>query len=158
MTTPAPTTLRQTWQQFAQYLIDGHTTGHIRALTGLSKTVVYATMRELRSYLSCPPCSKPPVIVHYLLTAQHVTTPAVDGDAPRLSMMDQRLLQAVGTHSTSAAIAEAAGIDPRYLPGALNLLLARCQAPDTTQLVVRAHAWGLLGTGRSKTAPAKDRR
>jgi DNA-binding CsgD family transcriptional regulator len=156
MTTPAPTApLTPKLQRFAQYLMEGRTTRDIRALSGLSPSVTYKTMGDLRAHLGCPAGCKAPVIVHYLLTAGHVPPPAVDRPAPKLSTMDKRLLQAVATYSTSAAIAKAADVAPRYLPGALKMLLTRTGAPDKTQLVILAHAWGLLGASRSRTAPRR---
>lgn len=61
------------------------------------------------------------------------------------------LLKAVAEHSTPRDIALAAKIAPADLQSALNKLREETGAADVTQLVVLAHAWGLLGAKSTGT-------
>ncbi|CAO0836969.1 DNA-binding protein OS=Streptomyces microflavus OX=1919 GN=Smic_07020 PE=4 SV=1 [Streptomyces microflavus] len=61
------------------------------------------------------------------------------------------LLRAVAEHSAPGDVALAARIAPVGLRSALGELLDKTGADDVTQLVVLAHAWGLLGTRPADT-------
>ncbi|MGW2137603.1 helix-turn-helix transcriptional regulator [Streptomyces sp. NPDC001773] len=147
MTTSAPITpLKPTHQRVAQHLVDGLTTQDIATRTGLSPHTVRQYVRDIRVSVHCPPRCKPQVLVHFLLAAEQVAPPTTDRPAPELNAEQQLLLKAVAEHSAPRDTALAAKIAPADLRSALDGLLDGTGAADVTQLVVLAHAWGLLGT------------
>ncbi|MGW3692426.1 helix-turn-helix transcriptional regulator [Streptomyces sp. NPDC005149] len=152
MTTSAPITpLKPTHQRVAQHLVDGLTTQDIATRTGLSPHTVRQYVRDIRVSVHCPPRCKPQVFVHFLLAAEQVAPPATDRSAPELNAEQQLLLKAVAEHSTPRDIALAAKIAPADARSALDALLDETGAADVTQLVVLAHAWGLLGAKPTST-------
>lgn len=147
MTTSAPITpLKPTHQILAQHLVEGLTAHEIATRTRLSPHTVRQYVHDIRVSVHCPPRCKPHVLVHLLLTAEQVATPTTDRPAPELNAEQQLLLKAVAEHITPRDTALAAKIAPADLRAALDELLHRTRAADVTQLVVLAHAWGLLGT------------
>ncbi|QCD59220.1 DNA-binding protein [Streptomyces hawaiiensis] len=152
VTTSAPITpLTPTLQRVAQHLADDLTPREIATRTGLSAVTVRQYVRDIRESLHCPPRCKPPVIVHRLFAAQQVAPPTTDRPTPKLSPEQQLLLQAVAEHSNPHDIAVAAKIAPADVRAAHDELLDKTGAANTTQLVVLAHAWGLLGTRPAAT-------
>ncbi|MBT2527807.1 DNA-binding protein [Streptomyces sp. ISL-99] len=152
MTTSAPITpLKPTHQRVAQHLVDGLTTQDIATRTGLSPHTVRQYVRDIRVSVHCPPRCKPQVLVHFLLAAAQVTPPTTDRPAPELNAEQQLLLKAVAEHSTPRDTALAAKIAPADLQSALDELLDETGAANVTQLVVLAHAWGLLGAKPTST-------
>jgi len=146
MTASAPITpLKPTLQRVAQHLVEGLTPQDIATRTGLSAHTIRQYVRDIRWSIHCPPRCKPPVLAHFLLAAQQATPPRADRPTPQLSPQQQMLLQAVAEHSRLRDIAVAAKIAPADARSALDELLDRAGAADVTQLVVLAHAWGLLG-------------
>ncbi|MFE0852164.1 hypothetical protein [Streptomyces mutabilis] len=57
-----------------------------------------------------------------------------------------RLLRALAEESTPVGRATATGLSPSTAASALQALLAKTGAANTTQLVVLAHSWKLLPT------------
>ncbi|MEU1893823.1 LuxR C-terminal-related transcriptional regulator [Streptomyces pristinaespiralis] len=156
MTTSAPITrLTPTLQRVAQHLVRGLTTREIATRTGLSVDTVRQYIGDIRTNLGCPPRCKPPVLVHFLLAAEQVNPPTTDRPTPDLSPGQQLLLQAVAEHSKPRDIALAAKIAPADIPSALDELLDKTGAADATQLIVLAHAWGLLGTSTVRSGASR---
>ncbi|MFE3130675.1 hypothetical protein ACFXKK_03040 [Streptomyces globisporus] len=89
--------------------------------------------------------------MHFVLAAGQVAPPATERPAPVLNEAQGLLLRAVAEHSASHDVALAARIAPADLRSALGELLDKTGADDVTQLVVLAHAWGLLGTRPADT-------
>ncbi|MFF2506332.1 DNA-binding protein [Streptomyces sp. NPDC058067] len=148
MTTSAPITpLKPTLQRVAQHLVDGLTPQDIATRTGLSDHTIRQYIRDIRQSVHCPPRCKPTVLTHLLVVAQQVTPPTTDRPTPELNPEQQLLLQALAEHSTSRDIAFAAKIAPADARSALDGLLDKTGAASAAQLVVLAHAWGLLGAG-----------
>lgn len=146
MTTSAPITpLKPTLQRVAEHLVDGLTTREIATRTGLSADTIRQYVRDIRVSVHCPPRCKQQVLVHFLCAARQVTPPTTDMPTPELNLQQQLLLQAVAEQSTPRDIALAARIAPADARSALDELLDETGAADVTQLVVLAHAWGLLG-------------
>ncbi|MFG3126693.1 DNA-binding protein [Streptomyces tendae] len=146
MTTSAPITpLKRNHQRVAQHLVDGLTSQDIATRTGLSPHTIRQYVRDIRVSVHCPPRCKPQVLVHFLLAAKQVAPPTTDRSTPELDAEQQLLLKAVAEHSTPRDIALAAKIAPADAQSALDELLDETGAADVTQLVVLAHAWGLLG-------------
>ncbi|MDJ0466057.1 helix-turn-helix transcriptional regulator [Streptomyces sp. H27-C3] len=146
MTTSAPITpLKPTHQRVAQHLVNGLTTQDIATRTGLSPHTIRQYVRDIRVSVHCPPRCKPQVLAQLLLAAKQVAPPTPDRPAPELNAEQQLLLRAVSEHSTPYAIALAAKIAPADVRSALDELLDVTGAADVTQLVILAHAWGLLG-------------
>ncbi|MEU9059067.1 DNA-binding protein [Streptomyces sp. NPDC048430] len=153
VTTSAPITpLKPTHQRVAQHIVDGLTIQDITKKTGLSPHTVREYVRDIRVSVHCPPRCKPQVLVHFLLAAEQVAPPATDRPTPELNAERQLLLKAVAEHSAPRDVGLAAKIAPADLRSALDELLIETGAADVTQLVVLAHAWGLLGARRIGTA------
>jgi DNA-binding NarL/FixJ family response regulator len=140
--TPLPPTL----QRVAQHLVDGLTPPDIAIKMGLTISTVRQYICDIRTNLGCPPRCTAPVLVHCLFTAKEAKRPTTDKPTPDLSPGQQLLLQAVAEHSKPRDIALAVKIAPADVRSALDELLDRTGAADVTQLIVLAHAWGLLGT------------
>ncbi|MCG0285336.1 LuxR C-terminal-related transcriptional regulator [Streptomyces sp. PSAA01] len=156
MTTSAPITpLTPTQQRVAQHLVDGLGPQEIATRTGLSAVTVRQYVRDIRESLHCPPRCKPPVIVHFLCNARQVAPPTTDRPMPELSPEQQLLLRAVAEHSNPSDIAAIAKIASADVRAAHDELLDKTGAANTTQLVVWAHAWGLLGAGRATTMESR---
>ncbi|WP_408992222.1 DNA-binding protein [Streptomyces sp. 1268] len=159
MTTRAPITpLNPAQHRVAQQLVDGLSTREIAARNGLSIETIREYVRVIRQSLHCPPRCKPQVLVHFVLAAEQVTPPATERPAPVLNEAQGLLLRAVAEHSASREVALAARIAPADLRSALGELLNKTGANDVTQLVVLAHAWGLLGarpTGTVESGAAR---
>jgi DNA-binding NarL/FixJ family response regulator len=146
ITTSAPLTpLKPTHQRLAQHLLDGLATRDIATRTFLSPHTIRQYVREIRVSVHCPPRCKPQVLAHFLLVAKQVAPPTTDRPAPELTAAQQLLLKAVAEHSTLRDTALAARITPADVRPALDELLDETGAADVTQLIVLAHAWGLLG-------------
>ncbi|WP_405388075.1 DNA-binding protein [Streptomyces sp. NBC_01102] len=146
MPTSTPVTpLKPASQRFAQHLAEGLTTGEIVTRTGLSAHTIRQYVRDIRESIHCPPRCKPQVLVHFLLAAKQVTPPTTDWPTPELNAEQQLLLRAVAEHSSPREVALTAKIAPADVRSALADLLDATGAADVTQLVVLAHAWGLLG-------------
>ncbi|WP_079127790.1 DNA-binding protein [Streptomyces niveus] len=157
MTTSAPITpLSPTKQRIARHIVDGVTTNRdLATATGLSADTIRQYVRDIRESVHCPPRSKPQVFVHLLLGTGQVAPPTTDRPAPELNAEQQQLLKAVAEHSTPRDIALAAKIAPADLRSALDELIAETGAADVTQLVVLAHAWGLLGARPTGTVQSE---
>lgn len=152
VTTSAPITpLRPALQRVAQYLVEGLTTRTIATRAGLSVGTIGQYVREIRESLHCPPRCKPQVLVHTLLAASQTAPPTTERPRPELSSAQALLLQAVAEHSAPRDVALAAKIAPADIRYALDELLDETGTDDATQLVVLAHAWGLLGAGLTGT-------
>lgn len=152
MTPRAPITpLKPTHQRVVQHLVEGLTAKDIATRTGLSPHTVRQYVRDIRVSVHCPPRCKPQVLVHLLLAAEQVAPPTTDRPAPELKAEQQMLLKAFAEHTTPRDAALATKIAPADLRSALDELLDRTGAADVTQLVVLAHAWGLLGTSPTGT-------
>ncbi|WP_285572437.1 DNA-binding protein [Streptomyces sp. RTGN2] len=146
ITTSAPITpLNPTLRLVAQHLVNGRDHQDISTRTGLSLHTVRQYVRDIRVSVHCPPRCKPPVLAHFLFTTRQAVPPAADRTAPELSPKQMLLLEAVAQHSTLHDIALAAKVVHADVRSALDELLDRAGAADTTQLVAFAHAWGLLG-------------
>ncbi|MFJ8886588.1 DNA-binding protein [Streptomyces sp. NPDC102402] len=153
MTTSAPISpLKPTHKRVAQHLLSSLTPLEIATRTGLSDHTVRQYVRDIRASVHCPPRCKPQVLVHLLLEAEQVTPPTTNRSTPELSPEQLLLLKAVAEHSTPHDIALAAKIAPADTRSALDELLDATRAADLTQLVVLAHAWGLLGARPTGTA------
>ncbi|MCX4501172.1 LuxR C-terminal-related transcriptional regulator [Streptomyces anulatus] len=153
MTTSAPITpLNPAQQRVAQQLVDGLSTQEIAARNSLSIETIRQYVRDVRRSLHCKPRCKPHVLVHYVLAAEQVTPPATERPMPVLNEAQRLLLRAVAEHSAPRDVALAAKIAPADLRTALYELLDTTGADTVTQLVVLAHAWGLLGTRPTGTA------
>ncbi|MEU0305823.1 LuxR C-terminal-related transcriptional regulator [Streptomyces cyaneofuscatus] len=152
MTTSAPITpLNPAEHRVARQLVDGLSTREIAARSGLSINTVREYVRVIRQSLHCPPRCKLQVVVHFVLASGQVAPPATERPAPVLNEAEGLLLKAVAEHSASGDVALAAKIAPVDLRSALGELLDRTGADDVTQLVVMAHAWGLLGSRPADT-------
>lgn len=152
ITTSAPITpLKPTLRRIAQHLVDGLTTQDIATRTGLSANSIRQYIYEIRRSVHCPPRCKPPVLLHFLYTAQEAELPPADRPVPDLSPEQGRLLRAVAEHSKPRDIALAANIAPADVRSALNELLDKTGTADATQLVVLGHTWGLLGADTTGT-------
>ncbi|MFL0026050.1 DNA-binding protein [Streptomyces sp. NBUL23] len=146
MTTRAPITpLNPAQLRVAQQLVEGLSAQEIGTRNGLSIETIRRYVREIRRCLHLGPRCKPHVIVHFVLAAEQVTPPAAERQAPVLNEQQQLLLRAVAEHSAPCDVAFAAEIAPADLQAALYELLDKTGADAVTQLVVLAHAWGLLG-------------
>ncbi|MBT2412069.1 DNA-binding protein [Streptomyces sp. ISL-12] len=153
MTTTAPLTpLPPALLRVAQHLVEGTAPRDIASKMHLTPETVRHYLRQLREHLSCPPRSKPPVIVHALLTTRQLPPPTTGRPAPQLRPQEHRLLKAAAENSKADEIANASGIALAYVPSALNALLTKTRTRDVTQLIVLAHAWGLLNTARGTSA------
>ncbi|MFE9367842.1 DNA-binding protein [Streptomyces sp. NPDC006978] len=135
----------------AQLIVDGHTTREIVTKIGLSADTIRLYVREIRESVHCPPRSKPQVLVHLLMATEQVTPPTTDRATPQLNDAQQLLLQALTAHSNLRAVALDTGIAPADAQSAVDALLHETGASDVTQLVVLAHAWGLLGARTTGT-------
>ncbi|MFJ8248579.1 DNA-binding protein [Streptomyces sp. NPDC094466] len=152
MPTSAPITpLNPAQHRVAQQLVDGLSTQEIAARNGLSIETISQYVRVIRRSLHCPPRCKPHVLVHFVLVAGQVTPPGTERPTPVLNEAQRLLLRAVAEHSATRDVALAARIAPADLRTALYELLDTTGADTVTQLVVLAHAWGLLGTGPTGT-------
>lgn len=152
MTTSAPITpLNPAEHRVAQQLVDGLSTREIAVRSGLSIHTVREYVRVIRQSLHCPPRCKLQVLMHFVLASGQVTPPATERPAPVLNEAQGLLLRAVAEHSASGDVALAARIAPADVRSALGELLDKTGADDVTQLVVLAHAWGLLGTRPADT-------
>ncbi|MFD4022354.1 LuxR C-terminal-related transcriptional regulator [Streptomyces sp. NPDC058576] len=146
MTTSAPIEpLKPAQQRVAQCLVEGLSTREIAAGNGLSLETVRHYVRGIRQSLNCPPRCKPQVLVHFVLAAEQVTQPTTERPTPALNEAQELLLKAVAEHSAPRDVALAAKIAPADLRSALDELLDETGTDDVIQLVVLAHAWGLLG-------------
>lgn len=155
MTTTAPITpLTPAQRRVAQHLVGGLTPRDIAAEAGLSAVTVRQHIRGIRESLHCPPRCALPVLAHFLFTSKEVEPPPADKPVPDLSAEQQMLLKAVAEQSKTYDIAVAARIAPADVRSTLAELLAMTGAADATQLVVLAHAWGLLGADQGTPAPA----
>ncbi|MFI1929232.1 DNA-binding protein [Streptomyces sp. NPDC020330] len=145
MTTSAPITpLNPAQLRVAQQLVDGRSAREIAEMSGLSIETIREYVRVIRQSLHCPPRCKPHVLVHFVLAAGQVTPPTTERPPPVLNEAQGLLLRAVAEHSASRDVALAARIAPADLRSALGELLDKTGTDDVTQLVVLAHAWGLL--------------
>ncbi|MFJ2419200.1 helix-turn-helix transcriptional regulator [Streptomyces brevispora] len=145
-------------QRIAHHLVDGLTPPDIATETGLSQVTVRQHIRDLRSKLSCPPRCKTSVVVHHLLTARQVPQPTTTRPVPDLDPAQRLLLRAVAENSDPHDIALVAQLAPADVQAARDALLHDTGAVNTTQLVIWAHAWGLLGarpTGTTGKAPLR---
>ncbi|MCX2969405.1 MULTISPECIES: helix-turn-helix domain-containing protein [Streptomyces] len=159
VTTSAPITpLTPALQRIAQHLADGLTPQEIATKTGLSAMTVRQYLRDIRESLHCPPRCKPLVIVHRLFALQQVAAPTTHKPTPKLSQEQLLLLRAVAEHTSPSDIAREAGLAPADSRAAVDTLLAETGATDTTQLVVLAHTWGLLGADQQAAVSAGARR
>lgn len=148
MTTEAPITLlRPNLQRVAQHLVEGLTPRQIAMETGRSPVTIRQYVRDIRVRLQCPPRCKMAVLAHFLLATRQVNPPSTDRPTPELSTEQLLLIRAVAEHSKVFDIASAAKIVPADVRYALDELCANTGTSDGTQLVVLAHAWGLLGSG-----------
>ncbi|MGE9695617.1 DNA-binding protein [Streptomyces sp. NRRL F-5630] len=153
--TRAPITpLQPALQRIAQHLVDGLTTCEIATRTGLTVGTIRQYIRDIRDSVHCPPRCKPQVLVHLLLVAEQVALPTSDRPTPELNAEQLLLLRAVAEHSDSSDVALAARLAPADVRSAIDQLLDETGAADVTQLVVLAHAWGLLGTWPATGQPA----
>ncbi|ROQ70252.1 hypothetical protein EDD93_4765 [Streptomyces sp. 840.1] len=148
---PPITPLKPTHQSIAQHLVNGLDPRNIAAETGLSANTIRQYVHEIRASVHCPPRCKLPVLVHLLLSAQQVALPTSDRPMPELSPEQHQMLKAVAEHTAARDIALAARIAPADVRSALVDLLDATGAGDVTQLVVLAHAWGLLGARPTST-------
>lgn len=159
MPTSAPITpLSPAQHRVAQQLVDGRSTQEIAARNSLSIETIRQYVRDIRRSLHCRPRCKPHVLVHYVLAAEQVTPPATERPTPVLNEAQRLLLRAVAEHSAPRDVALAAKIAPADLRTALYELLDKTGADTVTQLVVLAHAWGLLGarpTGTVESGAAR---
>ncbi|MGQ4726167.1 LuxR C-terminal-related transcriptional regulator [Streptomyces sp. Ju416(a)] len=159
MPTSAPIApLKPAQQRAAQGLVDGLSAREIAEKSGLSFETVRHYVREIRQSLNCPPRCKPHVLVHFALAAEQVTPPTTERPTPVLNEAEELLLTAVAEHSAPRDVALAAKIAPADLRSAVDELLDKTGADDVTQLVVLAHAWGLLGarpTGTVESGAAR---
>ncbi|MCZ1005429.1 LuxR C-terminal-related transcriptional regulator [Streptomyces lydicus] len=145
MTAPAPTTpLTPAERRIAQHVVNGLQTRQIAVAETVSAHTVRSHMITVRRKLHCPERCSLAVVAHRLLRAREVSVPAAKAPSPDLSTEQMSLLRAVTRHSRLLDIAHAAVIDPGDLRATLDKLLADTDAPDTTRLVTRAHAWNLL--------------
>ncbi|NEB88918.1 DNA-binding protein [Streptomyces anulatus] len=145
------TPLNPAQHRVAQQLVEGLSTQEIAAKNGLAIETIRQYVRNIRRSLHCPPRCKPHVLVHYVLAAGQVTPPATERPLPVLDEAQRLLLRAVAEHSAPRDVALAAKIAPADLRTALYELLDTTGADTVTQLVVLAHAWGLLGAGPTGT-------
>ncbi|MGW5868362.1 helix-turn-helix transcriptional regulator [Streptomyces sp. NPDC055239] len=150
-TTTQTTSLPPAQQRVAQHLVDGLTPRNIAAGTGVTIGTVRQYIGNIRTTLNCPPRCTMPVLMHCLCTGKEVELPPTNRPVPELIPEQKRLLRAVAEHSRPRDIALAAEIAPADLRSAINKLLAKTGTTDTTQLVVLAHTWGLLGAGPTST-------
>ncbi|MFF5336943.1 LuxR C-terminal-related transcriptional regulator [Streptomyces sp. NPDC013181] len=149
ITTSAPITpLSPTLRQVVHHLMAGLTTPQIAVEQGIALETVRGYVRDIRERLHCPRRSKTWVIVHFALVSAQAEPPTTDRPAPTLDAKQTLLLRAVAEHSTTRDISRAARIAPDDLRSALDVLHAATSTTDVTELVVRAHAWGLLPSRR----------
>ncbi|WP_030593334.1 LuxR C-terminal-related transcriptional regulator [Streptomyces globisporus] len=159
MTASAPITpLSPAQHRVAQQLVDGLSTREIAARNDLSIETIRQYVRDIRRSLHCPPRCKPHVLVHFVLSTKQVSPPATEQPAPVLNEKQELLLRAVAEHSAPRDVALAAKIAPAELRTSLYELLDRTGTDAVTQLVVLAHAWGMLGarpTGTVESGAAR---
>ncbi|MEU8665434.1 helix-turn-helix transcriptional regulator [Streptomyces anulatus] len=152
MTTRAPITpLSPAQHRVAQLLVEGLSPQQIATRNALAIETIRQYVRDIRRCLHLPPRCKPHVLVHFVLAAEQVTPPATEQSAPVLTEKQGLLLRAVAEHSAPRDVALAAKIAPADLRTALYELLDTTGAEAVTQLVVLAHAWGLLGANSAGT-------
>ncbi|WP_228447686.1 LuxR C-terminal-related transcriptional regulator [Streptomyces paludis] len=150
----ATITLTPAEQRVAEHLALGLAPRDIATAAHLSPHTVRSYMRTLRRKLQTPPRCALHVLVHTLLTTGQITPPTTTKPTPDLSPAEQLLLRAVAEHTDPHDIARAARIAPADVSTQVDALLTRTRASDTTQLIVLAHAWNLLGTSHNKAPSA----
>lgn len=139
------TPLRPALQNVARHLMDNLTPREIAAQGGMTYETVRRYVSELRANLNCPPRCKTHVVVHRALTAGQIAPPTTQRPVPDLDAQQQLLLHAVATHITPYEVALAAKIAPADYRAAVDSLLHDTGTANVMELVVLAHAWGLLG-------------
>lgn len=93
---------------------------------------------------------------HAVLESKQVAPPPAPATVPRLTAADLRLLRAFAKYSETPDIARAAGIAQAEVRPQIRKLVAETGADNETHLVGLAHAWELLGAGRSETSPSVE--
>ncbi|MFD5307934.1 helix-turn-helix transcriptional regulator [Streptomyces ardesiacus] len=138
-------------QQVAECLLRGLTPGEISAEVQRSITTTQRRLRFLRYKTLCPTRCPLPVLAHRLLASGKVTAPDTSIPAPALDAGEVKLLRALAEESTRSARACAAGLRLADLAPALDALLHKSGAANTTRLVVLGHSWKLLPTEQDHT-------
>lgn len=90
-----------------------------------------------------------PARAHAVLDSEQVAPPAAPATVPRLTAADLRLLRAFAKYPETPDIAHAAGIAHAEVRPQIKKLVAEAGADNETHLIGLAHAWNLLGAGRS---------
>ncbi|MGW3974641.1 helix-turn-helix transcriptional regulator [Streptomyces ardesiacus] len=127
-----------------QYLVRGLTPAEIAVKLGRSISMTRRHLRFLRYKTHCPTRCPLPVLVHRLLTSHGATAPATDLPVPELDTGEVKLLLALAEEVTRFGRATVAGLRLPDLAPAVNALLGKTGAANTTQLVGLAHSWKLL--------------
>ncbi|MBW1597207.1 LuxR C-terminal-related transcriptional regulator [Streptomyces sp. JJ38] len=141
-------------RRVAEHLVRGLEPRAIAAEARLSANTVSSYIRVMRGKLHCEPRSALHVLVHRLLSSGQVTPPAAAEPAPGLVPGRRALLRAVAEHTDAYDVARDALLAPADVRAEVDTLLAETGAADTTQLVVLAHSWGLLGADQQPSASA----
>ncbi|MBZ6230304.1 MULTISPECIES: LuxR C-terminal-related transcriptional regulator [Streptomyces] len=123
----------------------------IAARLRLAPSTVKKYLHVLRSKLDCRGAPHH-ILVHVILSAGQVPTPAARRPAPDVSPEQVRLWRAHAVHRRAPDIAQAAGIAPSTVKKHTAQLLTAVGARGLTHLVILGHAWDQL-TAQS-AAPA----
>ncbi|MGW2695666.1 LuxR C-terminal-related transcriptional regulator [Streptomyces sp. NPDC001296] len=153
-TTSAPSPL--TWGELrvATLVAHGLTDEQISDKLGITCRTVGLFKTKIRRRLDCPFRCSTAVLVHRLYQLQLVSPPDVPTKAPELDEQDERLLRALTERSRPYDIAKTAGIPAKDHHSTLAGLLDKAGVDNTTQLVIRAHAWGLVDTNSESAGTA----
>ncbi|MGW1006475.1 hypothetical protein [Streptomyces sp. NPDC002520] len=145
----SPTELR-----VAELLARGVPTRNVGPRLSMSPNAVKNQLRAVRQRFSCIGASQAALAHALLSTRTCAPPPAPQGPAPTLSERQQTLLLAIASQPTLKDIAREMNISPDSLQGEISQLLLATGSVNALGLVVRAHAWGLLGTVGQATATA----
>ncbi|MYS36801.1 DNA-binding protein [Streptomyces sp. SID4920] len=149
------TTLRPALQRVAEQLMENLSTREIATRNGMALTTIRQYVQELRMKLDLPPRCKAHVVVHRLLATGQIAAPTITRPVPNLDAQQQLLLHAVAVHSTPYEVALAAKIAPADHRAAVDALLHDTGTAHVMELVVLAHAWGLLGNPPTTTVKGR---
>ncbi|MGQ5596858.1 helix-turn-helix transcriptional regulator [Streptomyces sp. ESR1.13] len=138
-------------QRVAECLMRGLTPGEIAAELQRSITTTHRLLRFLRYKTRCPTRCPLPVLAHRLLASGKAAAPDTSIPAPALEAGELKLLRALAEESTRSARACAAGLPLADLAAALDALVHKSGAANTTRLVVLGHSWKLLPTEQDHT-------
>ncbi len=124
----------------------------IAARRRLAPSTVKKRLHVLRLKLDCRGAPHH-ILVHVILSAGQVPTPAARMPAPDVSPEQVRLWRAHTVHRLAPDIAQAAGITPYTVKKHTAQLLTAVGARDLTQLVILGHGWDLLTAQSAALAP-----